>query len=166
MFVTCFLHVFQMHCSNIIIIGNVFLENNIPSHEWIFPSPWGLVAWTHSQGTADACGGRLPDSYIGRPQRMVTLHSLGMWYLILSHCLICNQQYHRCVCTLPIYPCPGTTSFNSVSMTLSSHTGAISGLGTRSYPDLHPWVDGPGWWPSTALSPEKCMMPRVVPAVP
>lgn len=40
--------------------------------------PEGLVAWTHSQGTADACGGRLPDSYIGRPQRMVTLHSLGM----------------------------------------------------------------------------------------
>lgn len=29
--------------------------------------------------------------------------------LILSHCLICNQQYHSCACTWPIYPCPGTT---------------------------------------------------------
>lgn len=42
MFLTCFLHVFQMHCSNIVIIGNVFLENYIPGHEWIFPSPWGF----------------------------------------------------------------------------------------------------------------------------
>lgn len=40
--------------------------------------PGGLVAWTYSQDTADARRKRLPDSYIGRPQGMLTFHSLGM----------------------------------------------------------------------------------------
>lgn len=39
--------------------------------------------------------------------------------------------------------CPNPVSFSSVPMALSSHTGVVSGLGTRSRPDLHPWVSGP-----------------------